>query len=113
MVDIDYENGPQVHLACSWRASVGRGAVIGCRIFGTEGGAELTNIDGSFYDFEVRLNRGDQSKLLGAPPDQWPGRALLGWVRRLRDREGSEDLEPLAMTADLIDKIYGRTTVGN
>ncbi len=114
MADIDYGNGPQVHLACSWRASVGRGAVIGCRLFGTEGGAELRNLDGSFYDFEITLNRGDKSERLGAPPDPWPGRALLDWTRRLRDGEGSgEDLAPLAMTADLIEKIYGRTPEGN
>ncbi len=114
LADIDYGNGPQVHLACSWRASVGRGAVIGCRLFGTEGGAELRNLDGSFYDFEITLNHGDKSERLGAPPDPWPGRALLDWTRRLRDGEGSgEDLAPLAMTADLIEKIYGRTPEGN
>ncbi len=109
MADIDYAGGPQVHLACSWRASVGRGAIIGCRIFGTEGGAELRNVGGSFYDFEILLNRGDASELLGAPPDPWPGRALLDWAGRLRDGKGAnDDLAPLATTAAVIDDIYGR-----
>lgn len=114
VADIDYANGPQVHLACSWRASVGRGAVIGCRVFGTEGGAGLRNVDGSFHDFEITLNRGDKFELLGAPPDPWPGRALLDWASRLRDSAGvGDDLAPLAMTAELIDRIYGRTPEAN
>lgn len=113
MADIDYGSGLHAHLACSWRASVGRGAAIGCRIFGTEGGAELRNVDGSFYDFEIALNRGDHSELLGAPPDPWPGRALLDWTGRLRDGGGADrDLTPLATTAGVIDEIYGRALKG-
>lgn len=107
MADIDYAIGPQVHLSCSWRASAGRGAIIGCRIFGTRGGAEIRNVDGSFYDFEVALNHGAQSTLLGAPPDAWPGRALIDWTKRLQGN-GGFDPEPghVAATAEVIDRIY-------
>lgn len=111
MADVDYASGQHVHLSCSWRASVGRGVIIGCRIFGTEGGAELRNVNGSFYDFEILLNRGAESELLGAPPDPWSGRALLDWAGRLRDGAGSgDDLDALATTAGVIDKI-GRAHV--
>lgn len=107
LASIEYAAGAQVRLACSWRASTGRGAVIGCRIFGTDGGAEISNVGGSFYDFEVALHRGPESELLGAPPDPWPGRALTKWTRRLRHR-GGDDLDGLSATADVIDRIYGR-----
>lgn len=114
LADIDYASGQHVHLSCSWRASVGRGAIIGCRIFGTEGGAELRNVNGSFYDFEIAQNRGAESELLGSPPDPWPGRALLEWAGRLRDGAGSgDDLDSLATTAGVIDEIYGRTPEGS
>ena len=113
LAEIDYASGLHAHLACSWRASVGRGAVIGCRVFGTDGGAELRNVGGSFYDFEVLLNRGDACERLGGPPDPWPGRALLDWAARLRDgKDAGEDLAPLAATAGVIDRIYGRTPEG-
>ena len=113
LAEVDYANGLHAHLACSWRASVGRGAVIGCRIFGTDGGAELRNVGGSFYDFEVLLNRGDACERLGGPPDAWAGRALLDWAARLREGAGArDDLAPLAATAGVIDRIYGRTPEG-
>jgi predicted dehydrogenase len=110
MAEIGYASGQHVHLSCSWRASVGRGAIIGCRIFGTEGGAEIRNVDGSFYDFEVALHHGAESELLAAPPDPWPGRALLDWTHRLQEGGGCDrDLEHLATTARVIDVIYGRS----
>lgn len=113
LADIDYASGQHVHLACSWRAAVGRGAVIGCRIFGTGGGAEIRNVDGSFYDFEVALHHGAESELLAGPPDAWQGRALLDWVQRVSDGSGcGDDLDKLETTAAVIDMIYGRTADG-
>jgi predicted dehydrogenase len=109
MADIDYASGQHVHLACSWGASAGTGAIIGGRVFGTHGGAEFRNVGGSFCDFEVALHHGAESELLGSPPDSWPGRALLDWTRRLRDGTGGgDDLDHLATTAGVIDGIYGR-----
>lgn len=108
MADVDYDSGQHVHLSCSWRAAVGRGAVIGCRIFGTDGGAAIHNVGGSFYDFEITLHHGDQSEVLGHPPDDWPGRALLEWTRALDRGNEAEDMEHLVTTAELIDTIYGR-----
>ena len=113
MAEIDYASGQHVHLSCSWRASAGRGAIIGCRIFGTDGGAEIRNVDGSFYDFEVAMHRGAESELLAAPPDPWSGRALLEWTRRLQDGAGADrEFAPLATTAAVIDAVYGRSNTG-
>lgn len=109
MAEIDYASGQHVHLSCSWRASVGRGAIIGCRIFGTGGGAEIRNVNGSFYDFEVAVNHGAESTLLGAPPDAWPGRALIDWTNRLGAGDGCDaETAHVATTAEVIDRIYNR-----
>jgi predicted dehydrogenase len=112
MAAIEYASGQHVHLSCSWRASAGRGAIIECRIFGTEGGAEIRNVDGSFYDFVVALHRRADTTVLAAPPDPWSGRALVDWTRRLRAGGGCGDLGHLQTTAVVIDTIYGRGTKG-
>ena len=109
MAQIDYASGQHVHMSCSWRASAGCGAIIGCRIFGTDGGAEIRNVNGSFYDFEVALNHGAESTLLGAPPDAWPGRALIDWTNRVRSGDGWDaEVAHVATTAEVIDRIYNR-----
>lgn len=109
MADISYAGGMRVHLACSWRASVGRGAVITCRVLGTRGGATIRNVGGSFYDFQIELHRGATTTVLASPPDAWPGRALLAWTHRLAQAATcGEDLDVLAATAAVIDRIYGR-----
>lgn len=112
MAEIDYASGQHVHLSCSWQASTGRGAIIECRIFGTAGGAEIRNVDGSFYDFVVALHRGAGTTVLAAPPDPWSGRALVDWTRRLREAAGCDDLGHLQTTAGVIDIIYGRDKKG-
>jgi predicted dehydrogenase len=108
MAEVGYAAGLRVHLSCSWRASAGRGALITCRVFGTRGGATIRNVGGSFYDFRVELHHGAESRVLAEPPDAWPGRALLDWAQRLASEAGGADLEHLATTAAVIDRIYGR-----
>jgi predicted dehydrogenase len=114
MAEITYASGLDVQLSCSWRASAGRGAIIGCRLFGTQGGAAIRNVNGSFYDFEVELCRGAESRLLAKPPDAWPGRALVDWARSLRDGDGcAPGVSHLVTTAEVIDLIYGRDQGGS
>jgi predicted dehydrogenase len=110
VANIEYDGGTHVHLSCSWRASVGCGAIISARLFGTRGGAEVRNVDGSFDDFEVALHRGTEREVLGAPSDSWSDRALLVWAQALRGHHAVvADTGHLAATANLIDRIYGRT----
>jgi predicted dehydrogenase len=96
-----------VRLACSWNAHIGRGAAIALRLLGTNGGAYWRNIEGSFYDFHLDLTRGDAAQRLGAPPDDWSGRALSSWAERLRrDRSFDAEVELIGRGATVIDEIY-------
>lgn len=98
-----------VRIACSWNLHAGRDAVIEAHFHGSEGGASLRNVDGSFYDFVAERRRGRKTETLAEPPDDWGGGAIGDWARRLRagERFGAE-AERLVVLAETIDRIYGR-----
>ena len=103
------DSGTHVRMACSWRLSAGRDAVIEAAFHGTRGGAAIRNVEGSFYDFTVERYEGTQRRRLASPPDAWGGRALVDWAARLREGAG---FDPSAMqwldVARTVDAIYGR-----
>jgi predicted dehydrogenase len=102
-----------VRLTSSWRISAGRDAVIEATWFGTEGGAALKNIGGSFYDFVTERYRGRQREQLATPPDDWGGRAAVDWVSRLAQGAGFDaDAERLVDIASVIDRIYAARGAG-
>jgi predicted dehydrogenase len=102
-------NGAIVRLACSWHAHIGQGAIIEVAITGTRGGAQWTNIDGSFYDFQLdlihgtnreRLSRGDES-------DDWGPRALQSWLKQLRiSNRFDPEANDIIRSAALIEEVY-------
>ena len=103
------ETGAVARIACSWHLHVGRDAVITAAFYGTEGGAELQNVNGSFYDFAAEHHRGTARETLACPPDGWFGRAAVDWATRLA---AGERFDPAAArlidTARVLDRIYGR-----
>jgi hypothetical protein len=97
-----------VQLACSWRLQAGRDAIISAAFYGTQGGAALRNVDGSFYDFVAERYRGTARETLATPPDAWGGRAAVAWARQLA--EGSRfdvEAERFVSVARVLDGIYG------
>jgi predicted dehydrogenase len=101
--------GVSVRLACSWRLPAGREAVISAAFYGTEGGAALRNVGGSFYDFTAERFRGTSSETMTAPPDAWGGRAAADWAERLRSGARFDSAaERLVEVARVLDRIYGR-----
>ena len=106
---VDLRGGPVVTLACSWNLHAGQEAVIAASFYGTNGAVELSNVDGSFYDFRASRHTGTSTAPLAEPPDDWGGRAAVAWARRL---SGGERFDPaageLVGTATVIDRIYGR-----
>ncbi len=101
--------GTVLRLACSWRLQAGRDAVIGASFYGTQGGAALENVDGSFYDFRAERFHGTAREPLSAPPEAWGGRAAADWARRLAAGERFDaSAEHLVTVAGVMDRIYGR-----
>ncbi|MDT8757695.1 Gfo/Idh/MocA family oxidoreductase [Sphingomonas psychrotolerans] len=99
----------QVRLACSWRLHAGRDAVIEAAFYGTEGGAALRNVGGSFYDFTAERFDGTGAERLAGPPDEWGGRAAAAWAEQLA-RSPAFDRAALQFvrSAEVLDRIYGR-----
>ncbi|HEY6916102.1 MAG TPA: Gfo/Idh/MocA family oxidoreductase [Allosphingosinicella sp.] len=109
---IDLAGGTTAQLACSWRLPAGQDAVISAEFYGTEGGAALRNVNGSFYDFTAELFFGTYRETLTTPPDAWGGRAAAAWAEALAAKEGfAGSTQGIAQTTRILDRIYGREPV--
>jgi predicted dehydrogenase len=106
---LELEPGTSVRIACSWEFSSGRPAVIEASFHGVGGGVTMRNVDGSFHDFTAELNHGASSTRLVAPPDDWGGRGIIEWSRRLaRDRSFDPGVESVVRVAGVLDAMLGR-----
>lgn len=103
------DSGAAVRFACSWRLQAGRDAIISAAFYGTQGGAALRNLDGSFYAFTAERYRGTTTEVLSTPPDAWPGRAAADWARRLAAGERFDvAAERLVEVSAVLERIYNR-----
>ena len=76
---------------------------------GTQGGVALTNLGGSFYDFEAQHFTGTSRRSLASPPDGWGGRAAAEWAMKLAAGEGfGGTTSGLIETMRVLDRIYAR-----
>lgn len=101
------DNDVAVRLACSWRLHAGQDAVIETSFYGTNGGATMRNVGGSFYDFTTTHNTGTQATTIAQPPEEWGGRAAVDWARRLAaDPRFDAQAEEFVTTARALDRIY-------
>jgi predicted dehydrogenase len=106
---VTFRSGAVTRLACSWGLPAGRDAIISASFYGTDGGAEIRNVDGSFYDFVAERFDGVTRQSLAQPPDPWNLRAAQDFARRLAegarfDPRIAEQVE----VARIIDRVYGR-----
>ena len=109
LATLDLATGTVVQLGCSWRLQAGRDAIISAAFYGTEGGARLANVAGSFYDFKAERYRGTARETLSGPPDAWGGRAAADFATRLAAGERFDAAaEQLVAVARVLDRIYGR-----
>jgi predicted dehydrogenase len=104
---ISLESGATVRIACSWRLHAGSDAVISAGFFGTEGGVEMSNVAGSFFDFETRQHSGTSSQIICSPPEDWGGRAVTDWARRLANGGRFDpQCERYGDVARVLDAVY-------
>ena len=109
VAELALANGVHVRVACSWNLSAGRDAVIEASFYGTEGGAQMRNEGGSFFDFSAAQFRGRERDPIASPPDDWSGRAATDWLRKLAAGERfSGSTKGLLETARVLDRLYGR-----
>jgi predicted dehydrogenase len=109
VAQFDLANGCVVRMACSWNLPFGRDAAIEAHFHGTQGGAGMTNVNGSFYDFAAARFQGTQRIALADPPDAWGGRAAVDWARRLAaGARYDKSIETLVQVATVLDRVYGR-----
>ena len=109
LATLHFEGGAAVRLACSWRLSAGREAVIEASVYGTEGAVMLRNVNGSFYDFVAEHCVGTRREILAEPPDPWGGRAIVEWAERVAAGARFDPAaERFTAAAEAIDAIYGR-----
>jgi predicted dehydrogenase len=107
--ELELSNGVAVRIACSWKLSAGQDADIRGTVFGTEGGAEMRNENGSFFDFVTERFSGRNRERLTGHPDEWGGRAAALWVEKLdRGERFDGTTTGLAETARTLDRLYGR-----
>lgn len=110
VAEIKLANGVSVRIACSWNLSAGRDAVIDATFYGTQGGAQMRNENGSFFDFSADLFKGRNAEQIAAPPDAWGGRAASEWLRKLAAGERfAGSTTGLLETARTLDRLYGRS----
>jgi hypothetical protein len=89
---------------------VGCDCVFEASFYGSTGAVSIRNVDGSFYDFRAQLARGRTRESLAEPPDDWGGRALVEWARRLAAGAGFDpEADRLVALAEAVDAVYGRS----
>ena len=96
-----------VRIACSWNLHAGADAVIEATFYGTDGAVSVRNVGGSFYDFRCDRFRGTSRTTLVEPPDEWGGRAIEEWARRLgRGDRFDPAADELVRVSEVLDRIY-------
>ena len=102
-----------INLSCCWNLQIGRDANIEIAFYGTEGGAALRNVNGSFYDFVAERFDRTRTETLSSPEDskwQWGGLMTIEWIKQLASDGGFDPAaERFVEIAEVIDMIYGRS----
>jgi predicted dehydrogenase len=106
---IELDGGAVVRIACSWEFNAGRDAIIGAAFHGTDGSAVMHNVNGSFYDFAASFCERATAHPLATPPDDWGGRALIEWSRRVgASARFDPAVERVVDVAAVLDRMLGR-----
>lgn len=106
---IDLKGGGTISLAVSWNAHAGQDCDIRLAAFGTAGGAEFRNVDGSFYDFELARFSGRSGEVVARESRDWLSKAILDWAGRLGNGFDSA-IERSVRVSEVVDAVYRERT---
>jgi predicted dehydrogenase len=110
VASIETEDRTLINIDSSWNLHTGRAADISISFYGTEGGASLHNVDGSFFDFVGERFHGTETETLQQPANsqwQWGSLATIEWVSKLANKnEFDPDIARVISVAEIIDRIY-------
>jgi predicted dehydrogenase len=110
MARLDLENGIAVQLACSWKLQAGCDAIISGAFYGTKGGAQFRNVNGSFVNFVAERFHGTKTEQLSSCQSGWGGRAAVHWAKCLSEgMHFDPEIGHLLQVAEALDAIYGRS----
>jgi predicted dehydrogenase len=101
-------------LAVSWNAHAGQDCVFRVALLGTAGGAELRNVGGSFYDFELARFTGRSAAIVARDTGGGKslGRGIVTWAEGLAaSPRFAPEIARSLLVSDAIDAIYERSGV--
>jgi predicted dehydrogenase len=109
VVRIGLETGTNIQICCSWNLSAGSDAVIAGSFYGTKGGAEFRNVNGSFTEFTASRFEGTRREPLVTAADALSGRMAVEWTRQLVQNPCYDPaVESALSVASIVDQIYDR-----
>lgn len=104
------EGGPRVRFDTSWHAHTGRDCEFRLTVSGTNGAAEIRNVDGSFYDFELCMRDGRRETIVAREGRAWMDRVVVEWAARLAQGARYDSaVETSLDVARVVDTVYGRS----
>jgi predicted dehydrogenase len=97
-------------IGCSWNLHAGTDAIIAARFHGRDGGVEVSNVHGSFYDFRCDRLLGTRREPLIEGDDDWGGRAAVEWTERVARGQRFDEAAAaeLVRVHELLDELYRR-----
>jgi predicted dehydrogenase len=107
VAELELASGALVRIACSWNLHAGTDAAIDLAFHGSDGGAALRNVGGSFYEFVAERNVGRERQIVVEPPDEWFGRAAVEWAARVAaDERYDPEIERVVEVVEVLDELY-------
>jgi predicted dehydrogenase len=98
--------GVSISLNCCW-SSASEPSDIHITAYGSAASASFRNINGSCYDFEVVKFASDRMEVLFHGADNWAGRQLIDWSRRMvASSEYDPKIESILQVVKTIEKVY-------
>lgn len=107
-INFELDPGLRVRLTASWHAHAGRDCDFRLTLHGTRASAELRNVEGSFYDFELARRTGRSEQVVVRDSRRWMDGAVLEWIDGVAAGKGYDPAAETSLAvAEVVDRVYG------